>query len=45
VTGQKTELEILGRRIEGWPATVVLLGIWFVPFFAGIVVGAALFRS
>ncbi len=42
MTGQKTELEILGRRVEGWPATAVLLAIWFVPFFAGIIVGISL---
>jgi hypothetical protein len=34
-----TYIELFGKRIEGWQATVGILAIWMLPFFAGYVIG------
>jgi len=33
------ELEILGRKISGWPATAILIGFLLAIFFAGYGMG------
>jgi hypothetical protein len=36
---QPTYVELFGKRVEGWPATVLILAIWVLPFFAGYLAG------
>lgn len=34
-----TYIELFGKRVEGWPATVGILAIWMLPFAAGYIIG------
>ena len=34
-----TYIELFGKRVEGLFATVLLLAIWFGPFFLGYLLG------